>query len=102
MRRVGLYYSSSDTKGTATSDPVSACTSADCLDNWSVFLSEQVVAPSALATSDFTVFTRPDGAKQSAYKGHPLYFFAGDAVAGDTKGRGLNNVWDTVDPRNIP
>jgi len=60
------------------------------------------VVPSALATSDFTVFTRPDGQKHSAYKGHPLYFFAGDAAAGDTKGRGVNNAWDTVDPRNIP
>jgi predicted lipoprotein with Yx(FWY)xxD motif len=36
---------------------------------------------------------------QSAYKGHPLYFFAGDAAPGDTKGRGVNNVWDSLDPR---
>ena len=96
-----LYFFSQDTTGTATSDPVSACTTAGCLANWPIFLSDEAIVPSALATSDFTVFTRPDGQKQSAYKGHPLYFFAGDAAAGDTKGRGVNNR-DTVDPRNIP
>ena len=57
--------------------------------------------PSALQASDFTVFTRPDGLQQTAYKGHPLYFFASDAAAGDTKGRGVNNR-NTLDPRNIP
>ena len=59
--------------------------------------------PTALLASapDLTVFTRPDGQRQSAYKGHPMYFFVGDATAGDTNGRGVNNR-DTVDPRNVP
>ena len=35
------------------------------------------------------VFTRPDGQKQSAYKGHPLYVFAGDAGAEETTGKGV-------------
>ena len=96
-----LYFFSQDTQGTATSDPVSACTSAGCLANWPLFLASAGVVPSALATADLTVFTRPDGQRQSAYKGHPLYFFAGDATAGDTKGKGVNNR-DTVDPRNVP
>ena len=63
--------------------------------------SDAAVVPSDLAASDFTVFTRPDGQRQSAYKGHPLYFFAGDAAPGDTTGRGVANR-DTVDPRNTP
>jgi len=96
-----LYFFSQDTKGTATTDPVSACTSAGCLGNWPIFVAGDAVVPSALAASDFTVFTRPDGRTQSAYKGHPLYFFAGDATAGDTNGRGVNNR-DTLDPRNVP
>ena len=57
--------------------------------------------PSTLAASDFKVFTRPDGQKQTAYKGHPLYFFSSDATPGDTKGRGVNNR-NTLDPRNVP
>jgi len=94
-----LYQFFQDTTGTASSDPVSACT-VRCLVNWPIFLSDAAVVPSGLAASDFTVFTRPDGQRQSAYKGHPLYFFAGDAAPGDTTGRGVANR-DTVDPRNI-
>ena len=96
-----LYSFSQDTKGTATSDPISACTSAGCLANWPIFSTVEIVVPSALAISDFTLFTRPDGQKQTAYKGHPLYFFAGDETAGETNGRGVNSQ-DTVDPRTAP
>jgi predicted lipoprotein with Yx(FWY)xxD motif len=96
-----LYLFSLDTKGTATSDPVSACTSAGCIAIWPIFHSDQSIVPSTLAASDFTVFTRPDGQQQTAYKGHPLYFFASDAAAGDTKGRGVNNR-NTLDPRTVP
>ncbi|HYV66219.1 MAG TPA: hypothetical protein VE964_08240 [Myxococcales bacterium] len=95
-----LYVSPQDTAGTAGSDPVSACTER-CLVNWPLFLSESPVVPSALAASDFTVFTRPDGQRQSAYKGHPLYFFAGDATAGDTSGKGVG-ARETVNPTNLP
>jgi predicted lipoprotein with Yx(FWY)xxD motif len=34
---------------------------------------------------------RADGTRQVTYNGHPLYYFAGDKAAGDTKGQGLNN-----------
>jgi len=93
-----LYYFFQDTVGTATSAPVSACTGS-CLTTWPIFDSSSTVVPSILQASDFTVFTRPDGQMQSAYKGHPLYYFAGDAAPGDTKGRGVNGVWDSLDPR---
>jgi len=96
-----LYYFFHDTQGTANAAPVSACTTTACLTSFPIFLADQSVVPSTLAKSDFTVFTRPDGQQQSAYKGHPLYFFSGDATSGDTKGRGVNNVWDTLDPRAL-
>jgi len=96
-----LYLFSQDTTGTATSDPVSACTSAGCQSIWPIFHSDDMVVPSTLAASDFKVFTRPDGQKQTAYKRHPLYFFSSDATPGDTKGRGVNNR-NTLDPRNVP
>ncbi len=62
-----------------------------------MFQTDPVAAPSDLAPGDFTAFTRADGAQQSAYKGHPLYYFVGDTAPGETNGRGVPN-WQTIDP----
>ena len=45
------------------------------------------------AAGDYTIVTRDDGAKQWAYKGKPLYYFARDTKAGDKTGDGFNKVW---------
>jgi predicted lipoprotein with Yx(FWY)xxD motif len=42
--------------------------------------------------------TRTEGTQQVTYKGTPLYYFAGDSKASDTKGQGLNKVWWVVAP----
>jgi predicted lipoprotein with Yx(FWY)xxD motif len=44
---------------------------------------------------------RTDGTPQLTYKGHPLYYFAGDAKPGDTTGQGLNQFgasWYALTP----
>ena len=44
---------------------------------------------------------RSDGTTQITYAGHPLYFYAGDAKPGDTKGQGIDldgGKWWLVDP----
>ena len=92
-----LYTSSQDTVGTSTTAPVTACTSSTCMTNWSVFLADQVTVPSGLVAAEFTVFTRADGGRQSAYRGRPLYFFVGDTAPGETNGRGVAS-FQTVDP----
>ncbi len=51
------------------------------------------VEDSLLGTAD-----RTDGTSQVTYGGWPLYYFAGDAAAGDTNGQGLNEVWFVVSP----
>ena len=49
------------------------------------------VQASLLSTSK-----QANGSTQVTYGGKPLYYFAGDTAAGDTKGQGLNGVWFVV------
>lgn len=78
-----------------TPDSATASTCYDkCASNWPPLLSD--AAPTlgtGLDAADFTTVTRTDGTKQVAFYGHPLYFFAGDAGAGETKGQGLGGKW---------
>ena len=39
---------------------------------------------------------RPDGRYQVTYFGFPLYRYAGDSKAGETKGEGLGGIWFAV------
>ncbi len=63
-----------------------------CLAAWPAF----AVANPALAGGDFSIVTRADGTTQWAYKGMPLYFYVGDAKAGDMNGDKLNGVWHVI------
>jgi predicted lipoprotein with Yx(FWY)xxD motif len=47
---------------------------------------------------DLGVTTRTDGTKQVTYGGHPLYYYAGDTAAGQTKGQGVGGVWFLIGP----
>ena len=94
-----LYFFSHDTVGTAEAAPVSACTTPECVSRFPIFRVDDAVIPSVLSADDFTVFTRSDGQVQSAFKGHPLYLFSGDAAPGQTNGRGVADAWDTLNPR---
>lgn len=42
-------------------------------------------------------FTTVDGKVQATIDGSPLYYFAADAAAGDTKGQNVGGVWFVVD-----
>jgi|SRR5215510_2558656 len=96
-----LYYFFNDEVGTSSSAPVSNCTSDQCVSNWPIFFANQAIVPSSLSQSSFTTFTRQDGQRQSAYKGHPLYYFTGDTKPGDTNGRHLFNLWEIIDPSQL-
>jgi predicted lipoprotein with Yx(FWY)xxD motif len=37
--------------------------------------------------------TQADGSQQVTYDGRPLYYFKGDAAAGDVNGQGVGGVW---------
>lgn len=78
-------------------DPAGAGKSAcngPCATNW-----PPLMAPaSAASTGDWSVVTRDDGAKQWAYKGKPVYFWAKDQKPGDRTGDGFNKVWQLARP----
>lgn len=63
-----------------------------CASAWPAF----TVANPALADADFTVIKRDDGTQQWAFKGMPLYFFAGDSKPGEVNGDKQGGVWHVL------
>lgn len=72
----------------------SSCT-ATCATNWPPLTAASgaaVTGPTG-ATAAFALIARADGTTQVTYNHWPLYYFAGDSAAGDTKGQGKNGTW---------
>lgn len=81
-----VYTFDQDTAGSGKS----ACVDG-CLTNWPA-----VMAPAGELAAPYSAITRPDGTRQLAYKGKPLYTFVKDKKAGDMAGDKVKNVWHTV------
>lgn len=84
-----LYVFLADSNGT------SACTGA-CATNWPPLTGALPALGQGLNAADFGSITRGDGTAQVTFHGQPLYYFAGDQAAGDTKGQGLSGKWYVV------
>ena len=85
-----LYLFTPDSKGK------SACTG-DCASSWPPLTSDAAPTLGAgLDAEDFSTITRDDGSKQVTFYGHPVYYFAGDTVAGQTSGQGLGGKWYVI------
>lgn len=87
-----LYLFTRDAAGT------SAC-SGECAASWpplTVPTAADATAGTGVTGAVATI-TRDDGSVQVTLAGKPLYYFAGDAAAGDTNGQGLNDVWWLID-----
>ena len=69
-----------------------------CARNWPPFFIDSSAVIEGCDLNDFTAITRPDGLKQTAYKGRPLYYFKNDKYPGDTFGQGLGDVWFLATP----
>jgi predicted lipoprotein with Yx(FWY)xxD motif len=65
---------------------------------WLIFHAERITSAAGSDRKEYGEFTRADGAKQSTFKGWPLYYFAGDKAQGDTKGQGVKQVWYVINP----
>ena len=90
-----VYLYSKDipaTSGAAAAPAVSNCTGG-CLTTWPVFHADTITPATGLNATDFGELTRTDGTKQTTFHGWPLYYFASDTQAGDTKGDKVGNVW---------
>jgi len=86
-----LYFFSIDANGQ------SGCTGG-CLAAWPVFYKNAPTLDAGLNPNDFGSITRTDGAKQTTYKGWPLYYYASDAKAGDINGDGVGGIWFVSKP----
>jgi predicted lipoprotein with Yx(FWY)xxD motif len=86
---LALYIFTNDTGSTST------CYE-ECATAWPPLLAPVTAGEGvggALGTTD-----RTDGTAQVTYNGAPLYYFQGDAAAGDIKGEGLSDVWFLAKP----
>jgi predicted lipoprotein with Yx(FWY)xxD motif len=90
-----LYIFTPDEGGTPTC--VEGCASA-----WPPLLGSAGAAGDGLAADQLTVVDRPDGTKQLAYAGWPLYFYAQDQAAGDVTGQGVGGSWYVIDADGNP
>jgi predicted lipoprotein with Yx(FWY)xxD motif len=88
-----VYMFDKDTQGTTTS----ACTG-QCLENWPIVPAGSGEPKADGVTGSLAAIDTPDGGKQLTLNGWPLYYFAGDAAAGDTNGQGVNAVWWVLSP----
>lgn len=91
-----LYYFSNDANG------ASNCTGG-CLTAWPVFAADTITTTfgSGLLAADFKTIVTGTGAKQTTYKGWPLYYYSPGGVleaAGQTTGEGVGNVWFVAKP----
>ena len=93
--RALYYFGKSNMESLKNIDPIS-----DHQDNqfgiWQIFYEEKIIPPAPLKAKNFYTIVRPDEQKQTAYKGHPLYYYANDLNPGEVKGEGINNTWFTV------
>lgn len=73
----------------------------DCAGNWPPLTSD-AAAGDGLDASLLSSAVRDDGAEQVTYDGWPLYYFGGDAAAGDVNGQGVGDVWFVISPTGEP
>ncbi len=84
-----LYTFDKDVAGSGKS----AC-NGPCATNWPPLLATM----DSKASGNWSVLTRDGGARQWAYKGAPVYYWAKDAKPGDRTGDGFNGVWRLARP----
>lgn len=91
-----LYFFGGDLPSSPLSAAASACADA-CLASWPVFHAAPLVLPAGLNAEDFGELERPDGARQTTFKGWPLYRYAAEVDATTRTGEGTEQLWHAVE-----
>jgi len=86
-----LYFFAPDSKG--DSNCLEGCSTA-----WPTFYETELTLDDGLDANDFETITRSDGAKQTTYKGWPLYTFSNDSSVGQINGDGNGGTWFVAKP----
>ncbi|MFI1397745.1 hypothetical protein [Streptomyces sp. NPDC020681] len=85
-----LYGFTKDKSGTSNCDT-------DCIAVWPALTSAKDVTAGAGAQAALLKETKlAEGAEQAVYGDWPLYYYVGDATAGDVNGQGLDGEWFVV------
>ena len=90
---MSVYYYTKDVKDSGTS----ACTGG-CLDAWPPVLATADTPTVDGVTGTVGTIATPDGKKQLAINGMPVYYYAKDLAPGDITGQGVGGVWYLVAP----
>ena len=87
-----LYLYTSDSPGTSTCE-------GGCATAWPPLLTGGApIAGTGVDAAMLGTLTRSDGTTQVTYNSWPLYYYAKDAKAGDTKGEGVGGIWYVITP----
>jgi len=88
-----VYMFDNDTQG----GDASTC-EGECANNWPAVTADSDDPAVEGVTGEIGTITGVDGEPQVTLNGWPLYYFAGDAAAGDINGQGVNDVWWVLSP----
>ncbi|GAB1640151.1 hypothetical protein [Krasilnikovia sp. MM14-A1259] len=81
---------------TRDKDGTSSCTG-PCIATWPALTAQAPLTTGAgVDASLLSTVARTEGATQAVYGGWPLYYYAGDAGAGDIDGQGVDGAWFVV------
>ncbi|MFD9405820.1 hypothetical protein ACFWBN_02185 [Streptomyces sp. NPDC059989] len=84
-----LYGFTKDQPGASNCD-------ADCVAVWPALIAPEVAAGSGAEAKLLGKTPLTDGATQARYGDWPLYYYVGDAVAGDVTGQALDDEWFVI------
>lgn len=94
---MAVYEFGTDIQGGSSS----TCTGA-CANNWPAVPAGALAPMLDGVTGTAGTIMGVDGQPQLTLNGWPLYYYAGDAAAGDTNGQGVGNVWWVLTPAGDP